>query len=111
MRWRASLVCLIALLGKGGPGQAQSVKLEPAMGAAQLADATSVQKRLGVVPDYEGRADVESIKVAVLDYGFEGVGKGRSYLPASTRSSSITIRRLFAASILATLPTAKGSIR
>ena len=51
---------------------------------ARLANEPEVRKRLGLVPEYENFAGIESVKVAVLDYGFDGVGIGRSYLPANT---------------------------
>ncbi len=81
-RWRAT-VGLIALLAPGKHGWAQPVRIEPPITASQLADVDGVRKRLGLVPDYERTAGIESIKVAVLDYGFEGVGKGHPYLPPS----------------------------
>lgn len=50
---------------------------------SHLADARAVRARLGVSPAYDGVVGVESVKVAVLDYGFDGLGAGRGYLPAS----------------------------
>ncbi len=51
---------------------------------ARLANEAEIRKRLGLVPEYENFAGIESVKVAVLDYGFDGVGIGRAYLPAGT---------------------------
>src|SRR5262245_18869191 len=49
--------------------------------AARLADPDEVRQSLGLLPDYRGvRAD--AVKVAVLDYGFDGAGGPRPYLPA-----------------------------
>jgi hypothetical protein len=79
MTWKATL-CLVALLQvSGGMGRAQS----DGIGAAQLVDAQGIRKRLGLTTDYEGIRGIESVKIAVLDYGFEGVGNGRPYLPAN----------------------------
>ena len=48
---------------------------------ARLADVKAVRERLGVAPAYDSVKGVESVKVAVLDYGFDGLGSGRGYLP------------------------------
>jgi hypothetical protein len=87
MRWRAT-ACLFALLAAGRAGKAQPDRLDPGASllgnrpsASRMADAQEVRKRLGLVPDYEGIAGIESVKVAVLDSGFDGVGTGRPYLP------------------------------
>ena len=45
---------------------------------------SDVRKQLGLVPEYENLRDVERIKIAVLDYGFDGVDGTRPYLPANT---------------------------
>ena len=50
---------------------------------SRLVDAKGVRERLGVGPAYDDVAGVESVKVAVLDYGFDGLGVGKGYLPAS----------------------------
>jgi hypothetical protein len=86
MRGKA-LAGLLALLVLAPPGAAQPPDLPPAGDApprpasgARLANAAEVRKRLGLVPEYEDVPGIESLKVAVLDYGFEGVGR-RPYLP------------------------------
>jgi len=50
---------------------------------SHLADSRAVRERLGLSPAYDGVVGVESIKVAVLDYGFDGLGSGKGYLPES----------------------------
>ncbi len=55
----------------------------PPMAAARMTNVRQVRERLGLDPEYASVAGIESIKVAVLDYGFEGVGE-RPYLPADT---------------------------
>lgn len=90
MRWE-STACLLALLafgrassaqpggsgpGAAGPGHRPSV--------AHLADDREVRKRLGLIPEYEDVPGVGSVRVAVLDYGFDGIGSGRPYLPDDT---------------------------
>src|SRR3954454_14142901 len=87
---REAAACFLALLAFGRAGWAQAVgagRATPSTSAGQrpsfarLADADEVRRRLGLVPEYEDFAGIESVKVAVLDYGFEGVGGGRPYLP------------------------------
>ena len=83
--------------GRGGPVRRSPPRLRPIAGrprpgacagrvsaVARLANDPEIRKRLGLVPEYEDFAGIESVKVAVLDYGFDGVGSGRSYLPDST---------------------------
>jgi hypothetical protein len=52
--------------------------------AARLADAAAVRKQLGLSPAYQSVAGLDRVKVAVLDYGFDGVDGRRPYLPADT---------------------------
>jgi hypothetical protein len=89
MRWRAT-ACLIAFLASDRAVWAQPVGrvsgasvsgIRPT--AAHLVNSPEIRKRLGLVPDYEGSAGIESVKVAVLDFGFDGMGSGRPYLPES----------------------------
>jgi hypothetical protein len=84
MRGKA-LAGLFLLLTCGPMTLAQ---VEPAPGAAprrpvgaRLANAAEVRKRLGLAPEYDNVRGVQSLKVAVLDYGFAGLDGGRRYLP------------------------------
>jgi len=90
MRWGMT-VCLLGLLASGRAARAQSSGsgLAPSVdaygrrpSAARLADAREVRARLGLVPEYEDLPGIASVKVAVLDYGFDGLGTGRPYLPS-----------------------------
>src|SRR5713101_6830796 len=86
----ASLLLLLAF-GLGALAQpGDSRRLPPAPPAAaspprsvaaRLTNAADMRKRLGLTPEYDNVAGIESVKVAVLDYGFDGVGGGRPYLP------------------------------
>jgi len=86
MRWRET-ACLLALLAAARVGRAQSgrpTQTGPDGGrpaVSRMTDSDEVRKRLGLLKDYEGISGVETVKVAVLDYGFEGLGTGRPYLP------------------------------
>jgi hypothetical protein len=77
---------LLALLALDRAGHAQVARPRADSLTAppvRLANEQEVRKRLGLVPEYENFAGIESVKVAVLDYGFDGVGGSRSYLPAN----------------------------
>jgi hypothetical protein len=52
--------------------------------ASRLANAADVRKRFGLVPEYDAVPGIEAVKIAVLDYGFDGFDGVRPYLPAST---------------------------
>jgi len=89
MRCHATLA-LIVLLAAVRPAGAQTVRPDPALAGAgrpvtvaHLADARDVRRRLGLVPNYENVAGVEALRIAVLDYGFEGVDGSRPYLPGN----------------------------
>jgi hypothetical protein len=51
---------------------------------ARLANVEEIRKQLGLTPAYDNLPAVENLKVAVLDYGFDGVGGPRHYLPENT---------------------------
>lgn len=51
---------------------------------AHLANADEVRQRLGVLPEYRDLSGLRTLKVAVLDYGFDGMASGRPYLPRNT---------------------------
>src|SRR5262245_8598707 len=52
--------------------------------AARVAVPEELRKQLGLSPRYDGQKGLERVKIAVLDYGFEGVDGVRPYLPADT---------------------------
>src|SRR5262245_8750791 len=79
------------------------IALMPAWGALQAGDppphspvstvltstsrpvlSADMKKQLGLVPEYENLRAVEHLKIAVLDYGFDGIDGVRPYLPANT---------------------------
>jgi len=45
---------------------------------------SDIKKELGLTSEYENLRDFERIKIAVLDYGFDGIDGTRAYLPAAT---------------------------
>jgi hypothetical protein len=49
-----------------------------------LANAAAARQRLGLLPEYRNVNGIENLKIAVLDYGFEGVDGKRPYLPSKT---------------------------
>ncbi|HZU37904.1 MAG TPA: S8 family serine peptidase [Gemmataceae bacterium] len=54
------------------------------LSAARLANATEVRQQLGLLPEYRELPGLNRLKVAVLDYGFDGIESGRPYLPKNT---------------------------
>jgi hypothetical protein len=58
-----------------------SLRVKPS--GAHLANADDVRRKLGLIPEYENVPGIEAIKIAVLDYGFEGLDGPRQYLPAN----------------------------
>jgi hypothetical protein len=70
---------LLPLLSLAGAAQAPKAPLS----AARLADPDEVRQQLGLLPDY-AHVRADGVKVAVLDYGFDGVDGKRPYLPADT---------------------------
>jgi hypothetical protein len=55
----------------------------PRLSPSHLADAKGIRDRLGLSPTYDNVVGIEAVKVAVLDYGFDGLGAGKGYLPES----------------------------
>ena len=88
---RSPILAYLLVLGALAPAaRAQPDRLDPRdtvpgnrPSAGRVANAQEVRTRLGLTPDYQGVAGVEAVKVAVLDFGFDGVAPGRSYLPES----------------------------
>ncbi len=72
--------CGLAALAQG-PGRPSEG--ERARSAARLTNAEQVRKQLGLAPAYDHVRGVEALKIAVLDYGFEGLDGRRDYLPAN----------------------------
>jgi hypothetical protein len=86
MRWKApaGLLVVLALVPAGfaePSDPAPDAAPKPRPSAARLANAAEVRKRLGLSPEYDNVPGIEAVKVAILDYGFDGVGGGRAYLP------------------------------
>ena len=84
-RWL--LVGLVALAtaqaSRSGPPDDPSRPSGVRKAPSRLADSKAVRERLGLSPTYDDVAGVEAVKVAVLDYGFDGLGQGKGYLPES----------------------------
>lgn len=69
---------LIGLLATGPAAWGQQASV-----STRLTGGDQVRQRLGVSPAYDG-VNLANLKIAVLDYGFEGVGGPRRYLPENT---------------------------
>jgi len=90
MRRRPS-VCLLAILSlvshtpspaNGDDRGVPAAAARPVV--SHLTNAQDVRARLGLEREYADVPGIRRVRVAVLDYGFEGVGGGRAYLPADT---------------------------
>src|SRR5262245_4007977 len=83
----ASAACLLVVCAHSSEPPTETLPvptpLRPMASGSRLANADDVRKRLGLVPEYEKVTGIESIKIAVLDYGFDGFGGTRQYLPAN----------------------------
>src|SRR5215217_7120019 len=82
--WLIPLLPALAALHAGDPPPAAppgSVRLNS---IARPVIPPDVRKQLGLAPEYENLPEVEQIRVAVLDYGFDGIDGVRPYLPAGT---------------------------
>jgi hypothetical protein len=80
---RAAIACILTVLGIGRTISGQTLAPDRPPAAARLADAQEVRIRLGVAPEYTAVRGAERLKIAVLDYGFDGIGTGKRYLPES----------------------------
>jgi hypothetical protein len=76
--WLVALMAL-AIVAAEASGQTPVTRKPP----SGLVEAAKARERLGLSPAYDSVLGVESIKVAVLDYGFDGLGQGKGYLPPS----------------------------
>lgn len=76
-RRAGSAVLLLPLLSGFAVAEAPKVPTS----AARLADPDEIRQTLGLLPFYRG-VRTDAVKVAVLDYGFDGVDGRRPYLPA-----------------------------
>jgi hypothetical protein len=76
MRRLTAVSLLLALVAAAQPD-------DPPPSAARLANATEVRQRLGLTSAYDRVVGIEDVKVAVLDYGFDGLDGTRRYLPSS----------------------------
>jgi hypothetical protein len=82
---RSAAVACLACAGLVAAALAASADGPPRRPAAsRLANAAAVRNQLGLSPAYDHIRGLDGVKVAVLDYGFDGVNGLRPYLPADT---------------------------
>jgi hypothetical protein len=87
---RSAAFCLFFLVATVRPAAAQAERGAGATApgqppaAAHLAKAQEMRERLGLSSEYGAVPGLSALKVAVLDYGFEGIRSGRPYLPPGT---------------------------
>lgn len=83
MRWCPGIPLTIALAGLATVALGGVGERAPENTASRLLDREGVRQRLGLSPEFDRMSGIENIKIAVLDYGFEGLDGKRAYLPAS----------------------------
>jgi len=81
---RHPLLVIIAFATASIKGQDFSKVVEREPVGARIADPFQVRRRLGASPEYDSTTSLAHIKIAVLDFGFEGYNPARKQLPAST---------------------------
>ncbi|HKB03219.1 MAG TPA: hypothetical protein VKD90_13415, partial [Gemmataceae bacterium] len=82
--WLIALVPTAAVLPAGDPPAGPPAPAGRLNSVARPVISSDVKKQLGLVPAYENLREVERIKIAVLDYGFDGIDGVRPFLPAGT---------------------------
>lgn len=78
------LVGISIARGQDAPATSPSPRQSPQASASRLANAEEIRKQLGLTPAFDNLPAIETMKVAVLDYGFDGVNGPRRYLPEGT---------------------------
>ena len=81
--WLTALVPALAALHAGDKAAAPPPGAGRLHSIARPSIPSDVRKQLGLVPEYAAVRGVEQIKVAVLDYGFDGIDGVRPFLPAN----------------------------
>jgi hypothetical protein len=87
---RSLIACAFGLVGILGARGQEPTPPFPAFrhnhqpSASRLANVEEIRKQLGLTPAYDNLPGIESLKVAVLDYGFDGIKGSRRYLPEDT---------------------------
>jgi hypothetical protein len=82
---RSAAVACLACAGLAAAALAASADGPPRRpAAARIANAAAVRQQLGLSPAYDRVRGLDRVKVAVLDFGFDGFDGVRPYLPADT---------------------------
>lgn len=58
--------------------------VKPEVVGAKIMDTLAIRKRLNLSPEYDSLTSLANVKIAVLDFGFEGYDPARKQLPQST---------------------------
>jgi Subtilase family len=82
--WIGMLTAVPQAKGQESQTVARAANPSRPASVARLANVDEVRKHLGLTPAYDNLPAIERLKVAILDYGFEGVGGPRRYLPEDT---------------------------
>jgi hypothetical protein len=74
----------LAFLAPLADAQETAKVVRPEVVGARIADPFQVRKRLGVSPEYDSTTSLANVKIAILDFGFEGFDPARKQLPPET---------------------------
>jgi Subtilase family len=77
------LSAAVVLRAQGGPELQTLPAPKRLPSASRLANAAEARAALRLAPGYDNVAGVEKLKIAVLDYGFDGIDGVKPYLPAN----------------------------
>src|SRR5262249_41080096 len=77
-------VCAASVKGDWHSGVDVARLVNTGISVSRLANPAETRKRLGLLPEYQSVKGIETLKIAVLDYGFDGVDGKRPYLPSNT---------------------------
>lgn len=84
MNMLRSFIILVSLNITATIAYAQSISQSNPTAVARLANIDIARQKLGLTSEYNNVPGIENIKVAVLDYGFDGIDGKRPYLPMNT---------------------------
>jgi len=75
--------CAAPVKGDSYGGDDSARLANTSISVSRLANPTETRKRLGLLPAHQSVKGIETLKIAVLDYGFDGVDGKRPYLPSN----------------------------
>ncbi len=81
---RRLLLLSLMLLPTASPVWSQAQRDTSPTAVARLTNLDAMYKKLGITSEHLNQQGIDLVKIAVLDFGFDGLDGKRPYLPAST---------------------------